>query len=72
VVRLEKKGGVFSFLGHQVSSLFVSLSWRIPGLRWTVFFINSWLVTRSCYVLDACFDRNGIIPLGYVAIALKP
>ena len=71
VVRLEKKGGVFSFLGHQASTLLVTPTWRIPVLKWVIFFLNSWLITRPAYFLDRWLDRGGIAPLGYVAVARK-
>ena len=71
IIDLIKKGGIFSFLGHQVSTLILTLSWGIPVLRWVVFFLNRWLITHPCFILDQWLDRGGLSPLGYVAVARK-
>jgi len=71
VIELVKKGGIFSFLGHQVSTLILTLTWGIPILRRVVFFLNRWLVTHPCFILDKWLDRGGLAPLGYVATARK-
>ena len=72
VLEIQKKGGIFSFLGHQVSTLLLSAVWPVPGLRQTVWFLNKWLVTQPCYRIDSLFDHSGILALGYVAAARKP
>ena len=69
---LERRGGLFSFLGHQVSTLVLGLVWRIPVLRQLAWFLNSWLVVRGADFLDRHLDRSGIFALGYTVVASKP
>jgi SAM-dependent methyltransferase len=68
---LEQRGGLFSFLGHQLSTLVLGLVWRIPLLRQMAWFINSWLVVRGADLLDRHLDRSGIFALGYTVVARK-
>jgi SAM-dependent methyltransferase len=68
---LERRGGLFSFLGHQISTLVLGLVWRIPILKHVAWFLNSWLIVRGAYLLDRCLDRSGIFALGYTAVACK-
>ena len=70
-LEIVPKGGVFSFLGHQVSTFFVSLTWGIPVLREIVYFLNEWLVTCLCFGLDRLFGQGNLAPLGYVAVGQK-
>ncbi len=71
-VEITPKGGIFSFLGHQVSTFWVTVTWGIPFLREVVFFLNEWLVSRPCLALDRIFGQGGLTPLGYVAVGRKP
>jgi len=70
-IEIVPKGGVFSFLGHQVSTFFVTLTWGIPVLREIIYFLNEWLVTRLCFGLDRLFSQGNLAPLGYVAVGQK-
>lgn len=72
VLETQRKGGIFSFLGHQFSTLLLSAVWAVPGLRRTAWFLNKWLVTQPCYRMDSLFDHSGVLALGYVAVARKP
>lgn len=68
---IARRGGLFSFLGHQVATVSLGLVWAIPLLKQVVWFLNTWLVTRACYAVDAIVDRNGIFAAGYSAVARK-
>jgi len=68
---IKQYGGIFSFLGHQLSSIFVLLFWHIPIINRIVFFINKWFVVKVCYWLDKIFDKKKILALGYVIVAKK-
>jgi len=72
VLEIQKKGGLLSFLGHQVSTILLSAVWPVPGLRQVMWFLNKWLVTRPCHRIDDLFDHSGILALGYVGVARKP
>jgi SAM-dependent methyltransferase len=68
---LEQRGGLFSFLGHQVSTVALGLVWRVPLLQQVAWFLNSWLIVRGADLLDRRLDRSGIFALGYTAVASK-
>jgi len=71
VLELERRGGLFSFLGHQLSSLLLTVTWRLPLLGKLAWFVNKWLITLGCYQLDQQLDRSGVFALGYVVVARK-
>jgi len=71
VLEINPCGGIFSFLGHQFSTIFVCLFWHIPVIRKIVFFINKWFCVIPCYLLDKVFDKEKIFALGYICIAKK-
>ncbi|MCL3837896.1 class I SAM-dependent methyltransferase [Aeromicrobium duanguangcaii] len=71
-VTVLRRGGLLSFLGHQVSTLLLTLTWRVPGLRQVAWQLNKWLVTRLAFELDGRLDRDGIFAMGYTAVASKP
>ena len=72
IVELQTKGGLFTFLGHQFSSVILSLAWGLPSLRPLVWSMNKWLVTLACYQLDRLTGNASTFPLGYVVVARKP
>lgn len=69
---IQKRGGFFSFVGHQVSTLVLGLAWSVPVLRQVVWWANRWLVAQPCAWLDARLDAPGLFALGYTAVAVKP
>lgn len=72
ILMIEPKGGLFSFLGHQISTVIVSVAWTHPVLRRATWFANKWLVTLPCYHLDRAWSGSETFALGYVAVARKP
>lgn len=71
VLEITLQGGIFSFLGHQFSTIFVCLFWHIPIIKKIVFFINKWFCVKPCYLLDKVFDKEKIFALGYICVAQK-
>ncbi|NIV38353.1 MAG: methyltransferase domain-containing protein [Anaerolineae bacterium] len=71
VLEIREKGGLFSFLGHQISTICLGMVWPVPGMRQLIWFLNKWLITLPSYGLDQIVDRSGIFALGYVGIARK-
>jgi SAM-dependent methyltransferase len=72
VIEINARGGIFSFLGHQLSTFFLCLLWGIPVVRHVAFFVNKWLCVRLCHVLDRVSDKNHILACGYTCVAQKP
>jgi SAM-dependent methyltransferase len=68
---LAHRGGLFSFLGHQLSTLALALVWPVPVLKQVTWFLNSWLVTRTCYNIDTHLKLSKLLPLGYSVVAIK-
>jgi len=71
VLKITPRGGIFCFLGHQFSTIFVCLFWHIPILKQLAFLANKWLCVKPCYLLDKIFDKNKLFALGYTCIAKK-
>ncbi len=71
VILLKPTGGLFCFLGHQVSSIFLLPIWHISILKDVAFQINKWFIVKLCYVVDNLFDKKKIFALGYVCVAEK-
>ena len=70
VVELQTRGGLFTFLGHQVSTIIVGAFWGIPLLQQLIWAVNR-VVTVSCYQADQLTGTARLFPLGYVAVARK-
>lgn len=71
LVAISKRGGLFSFLGHQLSTLVLCLLWNIPILKDIAFWLNGVFVTRPSYWIDQISDPSGIFAAGYCAVAQK-
>lgn len=72
VESVVQRGGLFSFLGHQTSTLLLGLAWPVPVVKQAAWFINKWLITRGAFGLDRLVDHTGLYALGYTAVARKP
>jgi SAM-dependent methyltransferase len=68
---LRVRGGLFSFLGHQVATVLLGLAWRSGGLGAAVRGLNRWLLTEPCYWLDQVGPQAQLFPLGYVVVAQR-
>lgn len=71
IVELIPRGGLFCFLGHQVSTTLICVTWHIPLIKNVMFFLNRWLVVRPCFWLDRHTDHHKLFALGYVLVARK-
>ena len=72
VVELRVKGGLFSFLGHQLSTILLALAWSLPPFKPGLLFVNKWLLARGCTWIDRVLDTGRTFPQGYVVAAIKP
>lgn len=71
VSTLKIRGGLFSFIGNQVSTLLLGLCWRIPIVKDLAWFLNGWLITRPAVWLDGLLDPSGVYAMGYTAVAAR-
>ena len=72
VLEVQTKGGGFSFLGHQVSTLLLGTAWPVWGIRQVAWFLNKWLITYLLYRIDKILGASDLFALGYVGVARKP
>lgn len=70
VVEIRERGGLFCFLGHQVSTLFLTCWWDVPLVHRLAFFLNKWCSVRLCWWLDHLMGQR-LFPLGYTCVAKK-
>lgn len=68
---IERRGGLFSFLGHQAATVLLGLSWGSKGIGSLLRFLNRWLLTLPCYWLDQVGGQARLFPLGYVVVARR-
>jgi SAM-dependent methyltransferase len=73
VLSVLPRGGLFSFLGHQISTVILGLTWHMPVVGKLVWFLNRIIFTRWFYWLDTSLSTlSAICPLGYTMVAEKP
>ena len=62
-------GAVFSFLGHQLSILLLSVVWPVPIVRDLAFALNAVLIVVPSLLLDLLPGLKQKLPAGYVVVA---
>lgn len=67
----HRMGGLFTFLGHQLSTAMVCLFWPIPVLKWIVFWTNYFTVVRPALFLDRLAKIYRKFPVNVVAVYKK-
>lgn len=70
VMEIRERGGLFSFLGHQFSSVFLAWCWEVPLVHSVAFYLNKWCVVRPCCWVDR-YVAPRRFPLGYTCVARK-
>lgn len=71
ILDINVKGGLFCFIGHQISTMCLGVFWRIPILKEITFFLNRWIITHLFFWLDKVTDKKGIFAQGYSISAKK-
>ena len=70
-IETYKTGGLFSFLSHQVSTVFLSLVWNILGVKWLAYALNKIFLVHAVIFLDRLFKTSRKFPLNIIAIGRK-
>jgi len=65
------RGGLLSFIDHQISSLFVCFFWGIPLIKWIVFWLNKWILVKPITLIEKITGRKRLMPTGYICIGQK-
>ncbi len=71
ILQIKTRGGIFTFLGHQISTSILGLTWSVPILKRVMWFINKWFVTILSNKLDILIKTEKIFPAGYSVVARK-
>jgi SAM-dependent methyltransferase len=74
-LRLEQArpaGGLFSFLGHQLSTIVLCLGWTMPLVKWLVLGMNCLLVVWPCVFLDWLLRTHSKFPMNVIAVFKVP
>lgn len=69
-VEIERIGSLFSFFGHQLTTLGVAGTWHLPVVRWIALVLSAILVTLPAHFLDRVLGSDRL-PLGYIAVARR-
>jgi len=71
IVIIKERGGVFSFLAHQISSVLVTSTINIPIIAQIVYLLNAIFIAIPAYYTDLLFRTQKRLPAGYTVLARK-
>jgi SAM-dependent methyltransferase len=71
VIDMQPLAGIFSFLGHQVSTAFLCSLWHIPVVKKVALGVNFFMCVEPCSRIDKIFGLKELMPLGYLCVAKK-
>ena len=72
VVHIQPKGGLLTFLAHQLSTIFLAVAWTVPPLKVPLLVFNRWSLVLGAYYVDRLLGSAATFPQGYVVVARKP
>jgi SAM-dependent methyltransferase len=72
VVKLQPKGGLFTFLAHQLSTILLAVAWTMPLLKLPLLAFNRWVLVLGAFYADRLLGTASTFPQGYVVVARKP
>jgi len=71
VQAIYERGGLLSFLGHQVALIMFLIIWGIPGIKHVAFILNALINTIPVFYLDRWLKSDRLFPMGYTVVASK-
>ena len=72
VTSIQPKGGLLTFLVHQLSTLLLGVAWSLPPVKDALLFVNKWLFALGAFYLDRVLGIDKSFPQGYIVVAQKP
>jgi SAM-dependent methyltransferase len=72
VVSLRTKGGLLTFLAHQLSTVVLAVAWSLPPLKVFLLMVNKWLLALGAFYADQLLGMDKQFPQGYIVVARKP
>ncbi|NJK98227.1 MAG: class I SAM-dependent methyltransferase [Chloroflexia bacterium] len=71
IIEIQTRGGLFSFIGHQVSSVLISSFYHIPVMKNIIYYINKFFIIYPCVILDRISDGKKRLAAGYTCVVKK-
>lgn len=71
IIKHNAAGGLASFILHPVSLIGVTTFWKIPVLKWIVFYLNLMTVVLPALAIDRIIPTYRRYPLNIVVLAQK-
>lgn len=71
IITLVKRGGIFTFLSHQLSTFLIHFAFKKKLIKKIVILLNKWCIVLPSYYLDEIFDKNKRFAIGYSVLAKK-
>jgi SAM-dependent methyltransferase len=72
VVSIRPKGGLLTFLAHQLSTLLLVVAWSISPLKAPLLVFNKRVLALGAFYADQWFGIDRTFPQGYIVVARKP
>lgn len=72
VEQTQPVGGLFCMLGHQISTIVLSVGWIFPFVRWIIFGLNFLLMVWPCVMLDRLLRTHSKFPMNVIAVFRAP
>jgi hypothetical protein len=72
IVSVQVKGGLLTFLAHQLSTMLLAVAWSLPPLKSVLLAFNRWVLVLGIFHLERLSGSGRIFPQGYIAVARKP
>lgn len=72
IVSIRPKGGLLSFLAHQLSTILLAVAWSLPPLKAPLLFMNRWFLAVGAFHADRLLGTAATLPQGYIVVARKP
>lgn len=72
VISLQAKGGLLTFLAHQLSTVLLVVAWSLPPLKAVLLAFNKWVLTLAVFYADRLLGIDRTFPQGYIVVARKP
>jgi hypothetical protein len=69
---LQPKGGLFTFLAHQLSTILLAVAWTLPPLKVPLLFMNRFCLVLGAFYADRFLGTASTFPQGYIVVARKP
>ncbi|MCC6457427.1 MAG: methyltransferase domain-containing protein [Caldilineaceae bacterium] len=72
VISIQPKGGLLTFLAHQLSTVLLAVAWTLPPLKAPLLLLNRWYLVLGAFYADRLLGTAATFPQGYVVVARKP